>query len=68
MFPAYRDIRVLTASQPLWYDHHGVPRYEPFRPDMLGVQDVYASLIEIECASCHVHLLAVQGTLLPADW
>ncbi|MGB9886467.1 MAG: hypothetical protein ACPLRW_05645 [Moorellales bacterium] len=51
MLPAYEDI-TRRLGEPLWYDRHGVPRYDPFRPDMCGVYARYAALLEIECQGC----------------
>jgi len=52
MLPSYDDIRSRIAEPPFWYDQHGVPRYDPFRPEMLGVYDHFAVLGEIACQSC----------------
>lgn len=52
MLPDYRDITCRIVQPPSWYDHHGVPRYDPFKPTMLGVYDKYAIFAEIECQSC----------------
>lgn len=51
MLPAYEDI-TRRLGEPLWYDRHGVPRYDPFRPDMCGVYACYTALLEIECQGC----------------
>jgi hypothetical protein len=52
MLPDYADIKDAIPVGPLWWDGHGVPRYAPFAPDMLGVYDHIAVLYEIECQSC----------------
>ena len=52
MLPDYADIRKRIDEDPLWYDEHGVPRYDPFRPSMLGIYDDLAILMVIECQSC----------------
>lgn len=49
--PAYKDI-TSRLGEPLWYDRHGVPRYDPFRPDMCGVYARYVALLDIECQAC----------------
>lgn len=48
----YRDI-TSRLGEPLWYDECGVPRYDPFAPDMCN--DIYAdeaALLEIACQDC----------------
>ena len=52
MLPDYKDITDRITETPQWYDEHGVPRYEPFHPDMLGIYDSEAALISIECQNC----------------
>jgi len=49
--PDYNDIRS-RLGDPLWYDRHGVPRYDPFRPGMCGVYARYVALLEIACQAC----------------
>jgi len=49
--PDYGDIRS-RLGEPLWYDRHGVPRYDPFTPDMCGVYARYVALLEIACQAC----------------
>ncbi|MCL4413188.1 MAG: hypothetical protein M1522_00325 [Actinobacteria bacterium] len=61
MLPAYADIRSRILKDPLWHDHHGVPRYGPFAPDMLGVYDNFAILAEIACQSCGARFLVGGG-------
>jgi hypothetical protein len=51
MLPDYRDI-TSRLGPPLWWDDHGVPRYDPFHPDLCGVYDDYGALLEIACQSC----------------
>lgn len=51
MLPDYRDITSRLGS-PLWWDEHGVPRYDPFEPDLSDVYDDYVALLEIACQSC----------------
>ena len=50
MLPSYHDIRKRIKEKPLWYDENGVPRYDPFHPDLLP--DIYADegvLVKIQC-------------------
>jgi hypothetical protein len=65
MLPDYADIRALTDTEPLWFDGNGVPRYATFDPDMLGVYDKFAMLVEIECQACAQRFLVGQGW---AEW
>lgn len=51
MLNSYSDIRS-RLGEPLWYDNHGVPRYEPFGPDLCSVYPVAVTLLLIECQSC----------------
>lgn len=49
----YEDIRALTDKVPEWWDENGVPRYAPFRPNLLPC--IYARevvLMEIACKNC----------------
>lgn len=50
MLPKYQDILDAASKRPLWYTESGVPRFTPFRPQMLAVYDQLAVLTEIECA------------------
>ncbi len=61
MLPSYADIRALTDATPTWFGQHGVPRYAPFHPSLLGVYDRYAVLAEIECQSCGKRLFIGEG-------
>lgn len=52
MLEAYADI-TKRLGPPLWWDAHGVPRYDEFQPD-LG-SEIYADevvLLDIRCQSC----------------
>lgn len=51
MWPDYTDIKS-RLGEPLWYDEHGVPRYEPFKPEMCDVYAEYAALMLVECQEC----------------
>lgn len=56
MLVDYSDI-TSRLGHPLWWDRHGVPRYEPFR---VGMQSVYADvdgLMEIACQACDQRFL-----------
>lgn len=61
MLPDYSDIRALTDKDPLWFTPEGVPRYAPFEPDLLGVYDDFALLVEVECQSCRRRMLVGEG-------
>lgn len=61
MLPDYNDIKSRISAPPLWFDTYGVPRYDPFTPDHLGVYDVIAVLVEIECQSCGIKMLVGEG-------
>ena len=39
-------------EEPLWYDNHGVPRYEPYHPMKGGVYARISVLYTIECQDC----------------
>jgi len=49
----YRDITSRMRKPPLWWDEEGVPRYEPFRPDLCNnIYAEQAALLEIACQRC----------------
>lgn len=53
MNASYDDIKKRIKEEPLWYDTHGVPRYDKFHPDLCP--NIYADeviLLEIECQRC----------------
>jgi hypothetical protein len=52
--PDYADIKkAVRPDKPvLWYDTNGVPRFEPFRPEMCSVYCRAVALMEIACQSC----------------
>lgn len=55
MKPSYEDIHRVAATagvQPLWFDQDGVPRFDEFDPDMLGVYDDFSILAAIQCQNC----------------
>lgn len=51
MWPDYQDIRS-RLGDPLWWDEHGVPRYEPFHPKLCDIYARFAALIEVSCQNC----------------
>ena len=62
MKPAYRDILAVAGGAPVeWWDGHGVPRFWPFEPGLLGVYDQLAVLYEIACQSCRATFLVGEG-------
>jgi hypothetical protein len=61
MLPDYRDITSRIPDPPIWYDEHGVPRYDQFSPRMLGVYDSHAALYEIACQACDRRILVGVG-------
>lgn len=53
MHSSYEDIRSRISQDPIWFDDHGVPRYERFTPHLLP--SIYANeavLMEIQCQDC----------------
>lgn len=61
----YNDIKRMINIEPYWYDDNGVPRYEPFSPDMLP--NIYAeacALMHIQCQACGMHF----HTSMSASW
>lgn len=68
MLPRYDDILELTDScgmDPDWFDEHGVPRFRPFHPTMLGVYDCFAVLATIRCADRHCQKPMLVGVGWP---
>lgn len=61
VYPLYSDIRE-RLGEPLWHDEHGVPRYAPFHPSLLGVYDDRAALFEVMCQSCGRIFPCAAGT------
>ncbi len=62
MLPDYDDIKSRIAEPPTWYDGNGTPRYGEFKPEMLGVYDDCAILVEIACQNCHERFLVGEGS------
>lgn len=52
MLPDYSDIINHADTEPIWFDQNGVPRFESFHPQMLGVYTKYALYATIACQSC----------------
>lgn len=53
MKQAYNDVLKHVNIEPLWWDEAGVPRFEPFTPDLAN--NIYATqvvLMLIKCQSC----------------
>lgn len=53
MLASYNDIRSRIKEEPQWFDSNGVPRYEPFSPELIPC--IYANeaiLYEIQCQNC----------------
>jgi len=53
MLPTYKDIVTRVSESPVWWDSHGVPRYEEFRPEISS--SIYADevvLLKIACQGC----------------
>ena len=49
----YEDIRKRIPQEPLWHDDNGVPRYDPFHPDLCP--NIYAKVVvlfRIACQAC----------------
>lgn len=65
MLASYADIRDRIATPPLWFDESGVPRYEPFHPELSA--NIYAdevALVEIACQACEQTFhVAISSTL-----
>jgi hypothetical protein len=51
MLRSYEDL-TRRLGVPLWYDDNGVPRYDPFRPDLCGIYARFIALAEIACQAC----------------
>jgi hypothetical protein len=53
MLPDYKDIVTRVSESPKWWDAHGVPRYDDFRPELSS--NIYANevvLLRIACQCC----------------
>ncbi len=54
----YSDITGRIAQPPMWYDEHGVPRYDAFEPrQTASIYAHEAALVEIACQSCETRFL-----------
>lgn len=47
----YSDI-LKRLGEPLWWDENGVPRYEPFSPELCRPYTKYVALLLISCQDC----------------
>lgn len=63
MYPLYKDLRTKLGT-PLWHDATGVPRYDAFHPDLLGIYDKWAALFLVECQSCGKLFKCARGLSL----
>lgn len=52
MLRDYKDIISRISEEPIYWDDNGVPRYEPFSPEDLGVYDDIAIYYRIACQNC----------------
>lgn len=53
MHADYLDILQRITDKPQWWDEHGVPRYNRFRPeDSPNVYTEECALVVVECAVC----------------
>lgn len=51
MYIEYDDILTRVTDKPLWW-HSGLPRFEPFRPEDVGVHTREVALVHTECQDC----------------
>jgi hypothetical protein len=62
MLPSYGDIiRAAEGKKPLWYMDTGVPRFEPFKPSMVGIYHRYVVYYTIACQACHVEFNVTES-------
>ncbi|MEO0401846.1 MAG: hypothetical protein AAF214_05675 [Pseudomonadota bacterium] len=52
MHRCYGDILDRIGTPPLWFDEGGVPRFDPFAPDLVDIYAREAVLVRIECQAC----------------
>lgn len=52
MYIAYDDITSRIAEEPIWWQF-GVPRYEPFHPDIATIYSDELALVRSRCQVCH---------------
>jgi hypothetical protein len=62
----YQDI-LSRLGEPLWYDSGGVPRYEPFAPELCNVYAAVVALNEIRCQFCQ-KMFKVSVEFSSSDW
>lgn len=52
MYPLYKDLKT-RLGKPLWYDMHGVPRYDEFTPkDAAEIYGEAVALQNVRCQAC----------------
>jgi hypothetical protein len=51
MYIEYSDLLSRIAEPPIWW-MYGVPRYEPFTPQDMGVHEYEVALVHTECQQC----------------
>lgn len=61
MLPDYKDITSRIQEKPIWYTLEGVPRYEPFKHEMLGIYDEITIYYKIACQACQEEFLVAEG-------
>jgi hypothetical protein len=67
MYIGYDDIVSRISSAPLWW-LDGVPRYEPFSPQQVGVYVYEVALVHTECQRCRTRYdVAVQNSRYRPD-
>jgi hypothetical protein len=52
MKPYYEDILTRITSNPIWWDEHGVPRYNEFAPVCMDIYACENVLLLIRCQHC----------------
>jgi hypothetical protein len=73
MLPRYDDILSRVDAAPRWWNGSGVPRFEPFVPDMLGPYASIAVEARIACQGCGTEFVVAEGwsrmdfTWVPAE-
>lgn len=67
MYIEYDDILTRVSDQPVWW-LNGLPRYDPFRPDDVGVYSREVALVQTECQDCRTRYdVAVEPRRYFAD-
>lgn len=68
MLRDYADITSRIPEKPIWYDEQGVPRYEMFTPDQLGIYDDLCCLQLIACQNCGEQFKVAHSTSKTWAW